>query len=79
MPAVAEHDVADDQQAPFVAENFQREIDRAAGALRIGHRALPKRRRRRREKLLAILHWFRQANNQLQYAISRERKPPWRD
>ncbi len=32
MPPVAEHHVADDEQAPFVAEHFQREIDRAAGA-----------------------------------------------
>src|SRR6185436_16074363 len=37
MPPVAEHHVADDEQAPFVAEHFQREIDRAAGAAEVGH------------------------------------------
>src|SRR6476661_5937592 len=43
MPPVAEHHVADDQQAPFVADHFEREIDRAAGALVVGHvmRSLP--------------------------------------
>src|SRR4030081_624109 len=43
MPPVAEHHVADDQQAPFVADHFEREIDRAAGALCVGHvtRSLP--------------------------------------
>src|SRR5260370_39201365 len=37
MPPVAEYHVADDQQAPFVADHFEREIDRAAGALIVGH------------------------------------------
>jgi hypothetical protein len=37
MPAVAEHDVANDQQAPFVAHHFEREIDRAARALDVVH------------------------------------------
>ena len=37
MPTVAEHHVADDQETPFIAENFQREIDRAAGAAGVGH------------------------------------------
>src|ERR1700676_2330559 len=37
MPPVAEHHVADDQEAPFVADHLQREIDRAAGARIVGH------------------------------------------
>ncbi len=37
MPAVAEHHVADDQQAPFIAEHFQGEIDRAAGTVGVVH------------------------------------------
>src|ERR1700682_5931434 len=32
MPPVAEHHVANDQEAPFVADHFERQIDRAAGA-----------------------------------------------
>src|SRR5712675_413248 len=32
MPPVAEHHVADHQQAPFVADHFESEIDRAARA-----------------------------------------------
>jgi hypothetical protein len=29
-PTIAEHDVADDDQAPAIAQHFQREVDRAA-------------------------------------------------
>ncbi len=37
MAAITEHDVADDDQAPAVTENFQGEIDRAAGAIKRVH------------------------------------------
>ena len=38
MPARAEHDVADHDQAPAVAERLQRQIDRTARPLRARHR-----------------------------------------
>jgi hypothetical protein len=34
---VAEHEVADDDQAPAIAEHFQREIDRTARTMRALH------------------------------------------
>ena len=37
MAAVAEHDVADDDQAPAVAEHLQRQVDRASRAVRNVH------------------------------------------
>ena len=40
MPFVAKDDVADHQKAPFVAKDFQRQVDRAAGAMRLGHGVL---------------------------------------
>src|SRR5262245_61318503 len=35
--APAEHDVAHDHQAPFVAQRLERQVDGAAGAVRVGH------------------------------------------
>src|SRR5438270_5505788 len=60
MPAVAEHHVADDEQAPFIAENFQREIDRATGAAGVGHVRFQAAVEAPLKKLLAILHWLSQ-------------------
>src|SRR4051794_32249689 len=61
MPPVAEHHVADDQEAPFIAEHFQREIDRAAGAADVGHvRFQTGESGRPKKKLLAILHQLSQ-------------------
>src|SRR5262249_10504661 len=37
MPAVAEHHVADDEQAPFVAQHLQREGDRATRPVVLSH------------------------------------------
>lgn len=37
MPAISEHDVADDDQAPAIAEHFKRQIDGTARALCASH------------------------------------------
>ena len=49
MAAIAEHDVANDDQAPAVAEDLKRQIDRAAGAMQLIHFFFSK-------KLLAFCH-----------------------
>ena len=59
MPPVAEHHVADDEQAPSVAEHFQREIDGAAERP-VSVMVVSRRGRGALEKLLAILHWLSQ-------------------
>ncbi|MCY1236733.1 hypothetical protein D9M72_494050 [compost metagenome] len=38
VPLVRKHQVANDQQAPAVADDFEREVDRAQGLLLDGHR-----------------------------------------
>nr|CAI0340684.1 hypothetical protein SHINE37_44552 [Rhizobiaceae bacterium] len=40
MAAIAEHHVAQHDQAPAVAEDFERQVDRAAGAVGVFHRIL---------------------------------------
>jgi hypothetical protein len=37
MPPVAEHDVADDDEAPAIAQHLERQVDRASGAGRLVH------------------------------------------
>jgi hypothetical protein len=44
VPLAAENHVAKDQQAPFVAEHFEREIDRAARPMIVVHLRPPKNR-----------------------------------
>src|SRR5258708_33412099 len=56
MPTVAEHHVADDQETPFVADHFEGEIDRAAGASGLVHGQCPARGENATKKPLAILH-----------------------
>jgi hypothetical protein len=50
MAAVAEHHVAQHDQAPAVTENFEGKIDRAAGAACVSHRVL--------QKLIALYNRF---------------------
>ena len=40
MPAVAEHHVADNDQAPAIAEDFEAQIDGATGSLLVAHGGL---------------------------------------
>src|SRR5713226_1498560 len=85
MPTIAEHHVADDQEAPFVADHFEREIDRAARALCLVHKRCPNMRRKRHEEPLAISHQLSQnktscKTQSVKEAVCRLRciSTPWR-
>jgi len=41
MATISEHDISDDNQAPAVAEHFEGQIDRAAGAPCVSHPYCP--------------------------------------
>jgi hypothetical protein len=61
VPLVAEHHVANDQQAPLVAHHLEREIDRAPGSVIVAHPSAPRKTACNIASLCALYNRLRNA------------------